>query len=253
MKEYRCSWAVMNRAVLSQMSKGQWKQIRLKKLAQGSVKGGTRFKPGNVPWTKGRKGIHLSPATEFKPGHVLRGMAARNYCIVGTIKIWFDKLPRRKRRKHMIRKDGTIRRGRPRRYIKVKDDGPTSKRWIPYARYVWEKNGGTIPDGHFVRHKDGNQMKDSLDNLHVVSRSQNLILNEVLRPDMRKTAHRLACRSRKRNTKIRRRLKIVKLNMPVIWECQKCSAEYRDRQKPAKCVKCGSYQLKRLGQRKKIV
>ena len=249
MKEYHCGWVVINKAVLSQMSKSQWKLIRLKKLAQGSLKGGGRFKPGNVPWTKGRKGIHLSPATEFKPGHVLRGQAARNYCIVGTIKLWHDKIPKRSRSGRKTLKDGSIRRGRPRRWIKVKDGGPTSRRWIPYARYVWEKNGGTIPDGHFVRHKDGNQMNDSPDNLHVVNRSQNLRLNEELRPDMRKIAHRLACVSRKRNTKIRRSLNIFnknKLKTPVIWECQSCSAEYPDGERPEKCVKCGSYKLDRL-------
>lgn len=253
MQEYRCGHKVIKEAVLTQITIDSWNCIRKKKLAQGSVKGGTCFKPGNVPWTKGRKGIHLSPATEFKPGHVLRGQAARNYCVVGTIKLWHDKIPKRKRRGRMKLKDGSIRRGRPRRWIKVNDDGPISRRWIPYARYVWLKNGGTIPDGHFVRHKDGDQLNDSPDNLHVVNRSQNIILNEELRPEMRKIAHRLACISRKRNTKIRKRLNITKLNMPVIWECHKCSAEYPGKEKPQRCVKCGSYQLKRLGQRKKIV
>lgn len=243
MKEYHCGWAVINRVVFSQMSIDQWYLIRKKKRAQGSLKSGCRFKPGHVPWTKGRKGIHLSPATEFKPGHVLRGAAARNYCIVGTIKLWHDKIPKRKRRGRR-KKDGKKRRGRPRRWIKVKDNGPTSRQWIPYARYVWEKNGGAIPDGHFVRHKDGDQMNDRPDNLHVVNRSQNIILNEALRPEMRKTAHRLACISRKRNIKIRRRLKIVKLNMPVIWECHNCGADYPGKEKPEKCVKCGSYQIK---------
>ena len=70
MKEYHCGWAIINQAILSQMSKSQWKWIRKKKLAQGTLNGGTRFKPGHVPWTKGRKGIHMSPETEFKPGIV---------------------------------------------------------------------------------------------------------------------------------------------------------------------------------------
>lgn len=30
--------------------------------------GRTHFKKGHIPWTKSQKGIHLSPATEFKKG-----------------------------------------------------------------------------------------------------------------------------------------------------------------------------------------
>ena len=117
MKEYHCGWLIIMKAILSQMSKSQWKRIRKKKLAQGGVE--QRFKKGHIPWSKGRKGIHPSPDTEFKKGHL-----PAQHKHIGSIRI-------------IKRERGGI----INQYREIKVSGIMEGRhkWIPYARYLYEQ------------------------------------------------------------------------------------------------------------------
>jgi transcriptional regulator with XRE-family HTH domain len=142
---------------------------------------GPRFAKGHVPWTAGLKGIHLSPATEFKPGH-LGGAAAQKLHPIGTVTI---------RRDHG--------RGRKRRWIKVRPHGPGVEAYIPLARYLYERQHGPIPPGFFVVHADGDQLNDDLKNLMLMTRQQQLAWQKRIRPNMEaKRKRRASLGSRQR-------------------------------------------------------
>src|SRR5687767_7726725 len=51
------------------------------------------------------------------------------------------------------------------RMIKVRMDGPTGLRWIPYAKWWWEQHRGPAPAGRRVCHADGNLLNDDPRNL----------------------------------------------------------------------------------------
>jgi predicted Zn-ribbon and HTH transcriptional regulator len=187
-----------------------------------------------VPWSKGKKGIHTSPATEFKPGNI-RGAAARKYRAVGTITIRHDKPPKRLR----YRKNAKP--GRARRYIKVRDDGPPHRRYEVYARYVYEQNYGPIPPGLVVIHKDGDTMNDDPQNLLLTDYAGSLAHRKALDP----CAERVRLKQLRKCQKDRRAqesIKREKLGRPVrLYECQACGYDGPD--KITCCPKCSSYQI----------
>lgn len=107
-----------------------------------------RFRSGFIPWNKNLKGIHLSPASEFKKGCVsLRKMP------LGSVRI-------------RLRKRG----GKKRAWVKV--DEPNV--WQPRCRVVWEKAYGKIPKGLVLHHADRDTLNDSLNNLSAISRAAHM-------------------------------------------------------------------------------
>ena len=114
------------------------------------------FKPGLIPWTKGRKGIRTSPNAGFKSGEL-----SINWVKVGTVKI---------RQRHS-REEG------PRAWVKVAEPNI----WKPRARAVWERARGPLPRGAHVHHVDGNTMNDRLANLKSLSRSEHMREHAVKR------------------------------------------------------------------------
>lgn len=104
------------------------------------------FKPGHVPFNKDRKGIRVSPATEFKKGHL-----PANTKFDGCISTRYHK-------KH----------GCYYKYIRV-----AKMKWMLLNRYLWEKHHGPIPANHLVAFKDGNNLNCSLENLFLLSRAAN--------------------------------------------------------------------------------
>ena len=107
----------------------------------------TSFKKGNVPWNKGLKGIHMSPATEFKKGELTR-----------------EKHPSWKGGIHIPKKDCV--------QILTK----TKKKRRPHI--IWKETHKTkVPKGHVVYHKDGNRYNDDPDNLILITRAELLKIN----------------------------------------------------------------------------
>ena len=105
------------------------------------------FKKGNTPWNKGKKGIHLSPESEFKKGQ-----------LVGE--------------GHPSWKGGIQ---------KLKSDcnylwAGNGKR-VRRPRAVYEEHFGEIPKGFVIVHKDGNRYNDHPDNLEAISRAENMKRN----------------------------------------------------------------------------
>jgi hypothetical protein len=132
-----------------------------------------RFKPGNAPYNKGRKG-YCPPGCEkgwFKPGDKP-----------------FNTMPLGSER---ITKDG---------YVEVKyseDGGSPKNRWKGKQVFIWEKANGPVPKSCAVIFADGNNRNFKLKNLILVSRRELVILNharmlESKNPDITKISTSIA-------------------------------------------------------------
>jgi hypothetical protein len=106
-----------------------------------------RFKPGNVSYNKGVKGLHYSPATEFK-----KGSRPWNYQPVGSKRI-----------------NGLG-------YTEVKIADPN--KWKKKHVLVWEKANGKVPKGSVVIFADGDKTNFKLKNLLLVSRRELSVMNK---------------------------------------------------------------------------
>jgi hypothetical protein len=120
---------------------------------------GSRFQPGHVPWTKGRKGVIISPSTVFKPGHRPHNAAALGSLRIGP--------------------SGYLQ-------IKVRETGYPPHDWMMYHRYVWEQAHGPVPEGHLIAWKDQRQRSADPEQIRVellecVSRAEHGRRNSVHR------------------------------------------------------------------------
>lgn len=247
-EEYHCRYSTMMRIILSNISKEEWGKIRHEIIAKRGVIG--RFKKGCIPWCKGRKGLHLSPATEFKKGYL-----PANSKELGTI---------------TIRKD----RSGPIRFIAIAGPTQTRHKWIPYAQYLWEKANGPVPVGFLVRHIDGDRLNDDLSNLKIVDRRGNLALMKVNNSNWKKKA----IRSYKKTVRVRRarraksfkealkqkdyelklqrkseaearmrerierELKELRAPVKAWWECIGCGCDFEG-EPPHICPKCNGFRF----------
>lgn len=115
-----------------------------------------RFKKGNIPTNKGKKGS-MSPeqykkcqATMFKKGNI-----PPNRREIGS---------------ERIDKNG---------YVEIKiQDGNLNKNWIKKHRYIYEQANGKIPKGHKVIFADGNNRNFDINNLILVTNAEELIMNK---------------------------------------------------------------------------
>ncbi|TLS37758.1 HNH endonuclease signature motif containing protein [Pseudalkalibacillus caeni] len=109
----------------------------------------SRFKPGRVPFNKGKTGPGAGgwEPTQFKKGH-----KPHNYKPVGT---------------ERVNGDG---------YVDIKIADPN--KWRTKHNLIWEKENGPVPKGHVVIFGDGNRYNFDLDNLILVSRKQLAMLNK---------------------------------------------------------------------------
>lgn len=64
-------------------------------------------------------------------------------------------------------------------YLNIKVcDGKGNKNWIPKQRYIYEQHYGPIPPGHKVIFADGDRFNFDIDNLILVSASEEFIMNQ---------------------------------------------------------------------------
>lgn len=99
------------------------------------------FKKGNVPWNFGKKGIHLSPDSEFKKGEMV---GKDHYSWKGGVQV--------------VKNDCV--------YLNV---GANQR--VRRPRKVYEDTYGTIPKGWILYHLDGDSHNDDLDNLIAMPRA----------------------------------------------------------------------------------
>lgn len=126
---------------------------------------GTRLKPGNVPWNKGRPGTtgvqEACKATQFKPGRPASD--AWNYRPIGSTR---------------INAEGVLEK-------KVTDDQniKPALRWVPVHRLVWEASNGPVPDGCIVVFRPGQHTTDeaaiTADRIEILTRRENMLRNSV--------------------------------------------------------------------------
>jgi len=120
-----------------------------------------RFKKGLVPHNKGNADFYHNMPEEVKErvkrGHFPKGNEPMNTAEKdGTIR---------------IRHEGT----RPYQYIRL-----SKSKWRPLHQVIWEAENGPQPKGHVVRFRDGNTLNTCLENLQLISRSENMKLNNPI-------------------------------------------------------------------------
>jgi hypothetical protein len=80
-------------------------------------------------------------------------------------------------------------------YVKIKADGKMKYK----HRFVWEQHNEKLKNGDVVRFKDGNKLNCSIENLELVSRSENMIKNTIHRfPEEVKSTIKLLSKLKKK-------------------------------------------------------
>jgi hypothetical protein len=127
----------------------------------------TQFKPGHVPANKGLRRPGWSAGrmreTQFRKGE-RRGVAAKNWCPIGTIR---------------VDGEGFLR-------IKIREGVAgeaygfgNTKIWPLLNRYLWEQAYGPIPPGHAVVFRDGDRAHCVIENFELISRRELMLRNTV--------------------------------------------------------------------------
>lgn len=108
-----------------------------------------QFQKGNIPWTKGKKGLHFPGAekTWFK-----KGQLPLNHKEIGT---------------EIIDNNG---------YHKIKIGEPNV--WKFKHIIVWEEHNGKVPEGCNIIFSDGNKDNCDISNLMCITRAENAIMNK---------------------------------------------------------------------------
>lgn len=127
------------------------------------------FEKGHVPENKGKK-LSGEIYAKAKPTMFKKGHTPHNYKPVGS---------------ERINRDG---------YIEVKVKDP--KTWKLKHRIVWEAAHGSIPKDSVIIFRDGNPQNVDLDNLLLITKGVNAVLNHtglgVYNGEMKETAIKLA-------------------------------------------------------------
>lgn len=155
-------YAAARRLGLAKSEAFQASDLSGRMLKGGRLSVATQFKPGQVSWNKGLKGVvgvqEGCRATQFRPGN-----KPATWVPIGSFRIC----------------DGVLQQ-------KLNDvPGPNHLRWFPVHRLVWEAAHGTVPAGHLVRFVEGLQTtvleQITLDRLECVSRAENMRRNSFHR------------------------------------------------------------------------
>lgn len=107
----------------------------------------TRFKKGNTPHNKGKKGMGGWKPTQYKKGHI-----PATYLPVGS---------------ERVNGDG---------YVDIKVADPN--KWRGKHILIWEQHNGPIPEGHAIIFADRDKRNFNIDNLLCITRAQLLIMNK---------------------------------------------------------------------------
>lgn len=119
-----------------------------------------------------RNGLNTGTDGRFKKGHTPHNKGSKGWYAQGMEKNWFKKgnIPQKYKPvgSERISKDGYIE-------IKVKDPN----KWQLKHRYIWEKENGKIPKGMLLIFKDNNKLNIDLDNLMLISKAENAVINRA--------------------------------------------------------------------------
>lgn len=128
----------------------------------------TRFPKGHVPANKGIRRPGWAPGrmseTQFQKG-VRSGVAAKNWCPIGTVRADPEGYLRIKVREAVYGQEPT-------------GFGNTNV-WPLYNRWIWQQHHGPIPPGHLVVFKDGDRSHCEIGNLELIPLSENARRNRM--------------------------------------------------------------------------
>lgn len=125
-------------------------KLQLHKSAEYMATGPGQFSQGDAAWNKGMKGLDIGgKGTRFKPGHI-----SHNWKPIG----------------HEMEISGYL-------YRKTAEGGTQHENYRPVQHIVWEEHYGPVPDGHIVTFKDGNNRHFAINNLELITRSENMRRN----------------------------------------------------------------------------
>lgn len=108
----------------------------------------TKYKKGNIPANTGKHG--LAPEAFYR-NTWRKGHVTWNKAVVGA---------------ETVTTDG---------YVKVKIAQPNV--WAFKHTLIWEKENGKVPEGFIVVFKDGNKLNCTIENLDLISRAENAVIN----------------------------------------------------------------------------
>ena len=132
---------------------------------------GLSLSASQIKAIRGRLHLDSGVSGRFKKGHIPPNKGKKGYCSPGSEKGWFKKgqscFNKMKVGEETFTTDG---------YIKVKVGEPN--KWRFKHRLVWEVHNGRIPKGMIVTFKDGNKLNCSIDNLVLITCSENMYLTK---------------------------------------------------------------------------
>jgi hypothetical protein len=121
------------------------------KIQKGkSLSDSTKFKPGDIPFNKGTKGIMKSNSGSFKKGIIPHNTKENGYLSIRYTK------------------------GRPYYWIRV-DQG----KFVLYHRKIWEDHFGEIPPFKNIRFKNNDSLDVRIENLELIDKRENMALNTI--------------------------------------------------------------------------
>lgn len=131
---------------------------------------GWNISNGQIKSFIGRHHLHTGRTGWFEKGQVPYNKGRKGTCATGCEKTWFKKgnIPKNHRPvgSERVTRDG---------YIEIKTEEPNI--WKLKHRAVWEAAHGPIPKGCIVIFRDNDKTNCNLDNLLVIKRSINVVLN----------------------------------------------------------------------------
>lgn len=128
------------------------------RMVKGTRRGaGSRFQLGQVPWSKGMKGLQIGGVkTRFPKGH-----RPHNWVPIGTYRV------------------------NPEGYLdqKVREGHPVHRNWVAVHRLVWIEAHGPIPPGHVVTFRPGRHSTklDEItpDAIELITQRESMLRNSV--------------------------------------------------------------------------
>lgn len=131
-----------------------------------------RFVKRHIPANKGKKWdeiMSIEVQEKCRKGWYQKGHNPHNSVPIGT--------------EVLMNKDG---------YIKVKIAEPN--KWAFKHRLIWEQSNGKIPRGYNVQFLNGNRTDCRIENLYLISRSDQINHNTIIRypAELRQSIHKIA-------------------------------------------------------------
>ena len=136
---------------------------------------GTTYTPMQIKGYYGNHKLNSGVTGHYEKGHVSHNKGKKGLRYAGSEKGWFQK----GHEPHNTDPVGTVCKKSDGYFWIKQDDKPGAKikNWKQLHIAVWEETNGPVPEGCFVIFKDGDVENVKLENLMLVSRAENAMMN----------------------------------------------------------------------------